>query len=71
MIRLFEKLGWASNVKVPKPEQIEAKRAGTAPAPAAAPGEARRPRPRSASSWSRRPLLAAVRERPAPRGVRG
>jgi stearoyl-CoA desaturase (Delta-9 desaturase) len=28
VIRLFEKLGWASNVKVPKAAQIEAKRAG-------------------------------------------
>jgi stearoyl-CoA desaturase (delta-9 desaturase) len=27
LIRLFERLGWAWNVKQPKPEQVEAKRA--------------------------------------------
>jgi len=30
LIRLFERLGWATNVKHPKPEQIEAKRRGAA-----------------------------------------
>ena len=30
LIRLFERLGWATNVKHPKPEQIEAKRVGAA-----------------------------------------
>ncbi|MEA2136412.1 MAG: hypothetical protein QOC68_4321 [Solirubrobacteraceae bacterium] len=32
LIKLFARLGWASNVKEPKPEQVEAKRAGTIPA---------------------------------------
>src|SRR3954465_210869 len=31
LIRLFERLGWATNVKHPKPEQIEAKRRGATP----------------------------------------
>jgi stearoyl-CoA desaturase (delta-9 desaturase) len=30
LIRVFERLGWATNVKHPKPEQIEAKRRGAA-----------------------------------------
>jgi uncharacterized membrane protein YbhN (UPF0104 family) len=32
LIKLFERLGWATNVKHPKPEQIEAKRRGAAEA---------------------------------------
>jgi stearoyl-CoA desaturase (delta-9 desaturase) len=30
LIKLFERFGWASNVKHPKPEQIDAKRRGAA-----------------------------------------
>jgi len=37
LIKLFGRLGWAWDIKQPKPEQVEAKRAGTAPAPATAP----------------------------------
>jgi hypothetical protein len=33
MIRLFERLGWVYNVKTPKPEQLEAKRARPAHEP--------------------------------------
>jgi stearoyl-CoA desaturase (delta-9 desaturase) len=33
LIRLFERLGWVYNVKTPKPEQVEAKRARRAHAP--------------------------------------
>jgi stearoyl-CoA desaturase (delta-9 desaturase) len=32
VIRMFERFGWAWNVKEPKPEQIEAKRRGATPA---------------------------------------
>ena len=39
LIKLFERLGWATNVKQPKPEQIEAKRADR-PAPATPAAEA-------------------------------
>jgi Fatty-acid desaturase len=51
LIKLFERLGWAWDVKQPKPEQIEAKRAATCP-PSPSPSLSRRPRPRSASSWA-------------------
>jgi hypothetical protein len=32
---MFERFGWAWNVKQPKPEQIEKKRRGATPAPEA------------------------------------
>ena len=51
LIKLFARLGWAWDVKEPKPEQVEAKRVDNVPAePAAEPQP--RPRPRSASSWA-------------------
>ena len=40
LIKLFERLGWASDVKHPKPKRIEAKRRDVIAAEAAADAEA-------------------------------
>ena len=58
LIKLFERFGWAWNVKQPKPEQLEAKRADAAPAPPAAEPEAPATQERELVG-RRRPLLAA------------
>ena len=57
LIKLFERLGWAWNVKEPKPEQLEAKRVDAAPAPPAA--EPQRRDRGARARRGRRPLLAA------------
>ena len=72
LIKLFERLGWAWNVKQPKPEQLEAKRVDGTATPAGPPAEAE-PQPatqRARARGGRRPLLSSgpggARRRPEP-----